>query len=115
MIPRIILRSLTAYIEHGEPPDEHSCLRKILENDLAEAVGRADPETFSALKEIVVLLYTFAPGKCWGSPAALIHWLATDQEHRDRIALHGDWPDRPDEYKLPSESPKSAQSAEKSS
>lgn len=100
MIPRTILASLTAYIERGEAPDPGSCVHAILSNDLARAVCLADDETYPALREIIQLLYTWAPGTCKGTEDAAHVWCMRPQSYRDRLALHGDWPDRPEEYRL---------------
>ncbi len=50
-------------------------LRAVLENDLQEAVARADLENRLALAEIVIMLYNNLPSGCWGRPEEVEAWL----------------------------------------
>lgn len=49
-----------------------ACLR----NDLQAAIGLADEENLSAIRQIVVYLYNEVPAVCWGSPDKVREWLA---------------------------------------
>jgi hypothetical protein len=51
-------------------------LRAVLSNDLKEACAYADAISSVGLKSIVLFLYNFAPGPCWGSPQHVDAWLA---------------------------------------
>ena len=52
-----------------------SFLRAVLENDLAQAAMRGDPVGRYHMANIVDWLFEYAPSDCWGSPAAVTHWL----------------------------------------
>jgi hypothetical protein len=62
--------------------DDHiapgSFLIATLENNLMEAVTRADRGNLATLKEIVKFLYNNAPSNCWGSPAKVKAWLGKE-------------------------------------
>lgn len=50
-------------------------LRSVLENDLQEAVVRADAESFRCLKVIVAYVYNELPEPCWGTKKKVAAWL----------------------------------------
>lgn len=50
-------------------------LTYVLQNDLANACGRADPEAASALPVIVAFIYNHLPGKAWGSARKVSAWI----------------------------------------
>ena len=58
----------------GEHPFVGDFLRAVLENDLAGAVSRADPENLAALKDIVTYVHTELPALSHGSPADCTAW-----------------------------------------
>ena len=68
-----IQEALRGYIEEHRPVG--GFLTAVLENDLAQAFGRADPENLATLYEIVQWVYMEAPAECWGSPANVRAWL----------------------------------------
>jgi len=49
-------------------------INAVLENDFIEAVGRADPEAYANLKDIVKYLYNDCPIGCWGSKDRVKAW-----------------------------------------
>lgn len=51
-------------------------LRAVLENDLKEAVQRADLENQRSLCSIVAWCYNNMPAHAWGSPERVRLWLA---------------------------------------
>lgn len=59
---------------HGMPPGHF--LRAVLENDLFEAVGRADEGSAGAIPAICRYIYNNMPANCWGSKVAVDAWLA---------------------------------------
>lgn len=61
-------------------------LRACLENDLAGAVSRADPDAFQELPTIMLYIYNTLPGDSWGSKEAVEKYLA---EKREYLAMAG--------------------------
>lgn len=54
-------------------------LTAVLENDLCQAVFRADDYNIQDILEIVRYVYNDLPGTCWGSPAAVKAWLKNEE------------------------------------
>ena len=50
-------------------------LRGVLENNLLEAITRADEENLRDLPEIIKYVYNDLPSPCWGSKQAVQNWL----------------------------------------
>ena len=73
-IPEHMRPGLTRYIERGIKPG--SFMRAVLENDLKNAVFLADDINRQHLVDWVQILYTYAPGNCWGSPEKFKAWIA---------------------------------------
>lgn len=73
IIPDHMLAALRRYI------DEHRgvghFLTAVLENNLREAVHRADEHNLANLPAYVYYLYNEAPAQCWGSPEKVKAWL----------------------------------------
>jgi hypothetical protein len=72
-----IQEALRGYIE-----DRRSVggfLTAVLENNLTQAFGRADPENLATLYEIVQWVYMEAPAPCWGSPEKVKAWLMSPE------------------------------------
>jgi hypothetical protein len=76
-IPPHMLSSLNAYIEFGQHVGHF--LTAVLENNLSEAVGRADDENVKLLPAYVRYLYNEAPQGCWGSKAKVVAWRGQDE------------------------------------
>lgn len=71
-IPVSVQESLELWIKHKIIPG--SFLTAVLENDLSEAVGRADEISIICLRDIVRYLYNNCPLGCWGSPEKVKEW-----------------------------------------
>jgi len=69
-----IIASIRRYADEYCPTG--SFLEAVLNNDLTEAVGRADEDNLKALPEIVGYCYNEIPMACWGSPEKVEKWLA---------------------------------------
>ena len=69
------------YIEQGIPPGSFLCA--IIDNNLKEAVARADDENIRNLPAYVAYFYNEAPGLCWGSPEKVKKWLAMHAAKRE--------------------------------
>lgn len=77
-IPPHTLEGLRRYIDERMPVG--GFLTSVLENDLTQAFGRADPENLACLYQIVQWVYMEAPAPCWGSPEKVAAWLAAGKE-----------------------------------
>lgn len=73
LIPEHMHESIAAYILEGRRPGHF--LRAVLENNLAEAVGRADGDNRDALAGWVLFLVNYAPGGCWRTPERVVEWI----------------------------------------
>lgn len=74
LVPGHLWAGLRRYfVERVEPGH---FLVSLLENDLREAVGRADPTSFAALPDLCKFLYNFAPARSHGSKAFVEAWIA---------------------------------------
>ena len=77
-IPDHMMSGLRRYI------DDHCAvgdfLTAVLENNLREAVHRADDHNLENLPAYVYYLYNEAPSKCWGSPEKVKEWLEAEPE-----------------------------------
>lgn len=51
-------------------------LRAVLENNLCEAICRADSDNRKDILEIVQYVYNELPGNCWGSKEIVEKWLS---------------------------------------
>lgn len=66
--------SLERYVKHKISPG--GFLRAVLENDLTNAVARADYINIQRIPEIVRYVYNEVPGTAWGSPELVEEWLS---------------------------------------
>lgn len=76
------IESLDAYAEQGRPTG--GFLQAVLENDLFEALGRADTGSRHILFEICAHVHNHLTAACHGSPVKVRHWLKQKKEERDR-------------------------------
>ncbi len=72
-IPESMCGGLERYLESHVRPGQF--LSAVLQNDLREAVGRADDKNVRLLHVYVAYLYNEAPAKSWGSKEAFDAWL----------------------------------------
>lgn len=72
LIPLHMRGAVFRYIMNGIPPG--SFLSAVVNNDLREAVARADDENRHALPRYVQFFYNSAPSGSWGHPDALRDW-----------------------------------------
>lgn len=81
-IPPQILEGLRNYAWYGRPTG--GFVRAVLCNDLSEAVGRADPNSLAALKEICIFVYCCFPSRIWKSKEAVDKHLDKARKYRER-------------------------------
>jgi hypothetical protein len=75
-VPEHLQDGLIEYIAARRPCGQF--LTAVLSNDLKDTCAYADEISIYALRHIMVFLFTYAPGKCWGSPDLVAVWLADD-------------------------------------
>jgi hypothetical protein len=74
LVPAHMWSAVEGYYLHGYAPGNF--LTALLSNDLMEAMGRADDENASRIREWCQFLYNYTPGGSYGSPSAVERWLA---------------------------------------
>lgn len=74
LLPAHMLNGLRLYINHRIEPG--SFLEAVLQNNLKEAVGRADHINKRYLGNYIEFLYNYAPAQCWGSVEKYNKWLS---------------------------------------
>jgi len=72
-IPERTKGALRRYLVRGVSPG--GFVTACLENNLAEAIGRADSENLEALPHIVKLIYNHIPSTAWGSKGVVSKWI----------------------------------------
>lgn len=81
LIPDYMHGGLQRWIEHGVVPGRFLCA--VLQNDLVEAVGRADETNMVLLPNYVRFLWNYAPSGCFGSVEKFNDWK---QWHEKKLA-----------------------------
>jgi len=76
-VPQSTIDTLERYVEHRIEPG--GFVRAVLENDLKEALGRADMYNRSAIFQIIGYCYNHIPSVCWGSVQNVQDWLENKQ------------------------------------
>ena len=71
-IPAHMKEAVVDYVVHGYYPGDF--LRAVLRNDLCDALGRADPNNFNALRSWVSFMYNEIPSEAWGSQEKIEKW-----------------------------------------
>lgn len=74
-----LVEALQRYVDHGIHPG--GFLTAVLENNLSEAVLRADNLNIKILPEIVGYVDWEIPSACWGSRERVEDWLNRDREN----------------------------------
>ena len=71
-----IINTIRKYADHGRPTGDF--VKACLENNLSEALARADDTNILVLREIMMYIYWEVPSPCWGSKEQVADWLALD-------------------------------------
>lgn len=79
-IPCRMRAGMLRWTELGILPGDF--LTAIFENDLVEAVSRADDENMLNLPAYANFLYNHAPRRCWGGKAQMEAWQQHKKEQR---------------------------------
>jgi len=72
-IPDYMEHALDAYVNDHVLPGHF--LTAVLENDLYQAISRADDMNVRALVAYIGYLYNECPHACWGSPEKVKAWV----------------------------------------
>ena len=81
-IPVPLHDGLVRYLVDGIKPG--SFLTAVLENNLLDAVTRANPEAhFQSLPTLLRFLANHVPTTAWGSRAAVVAWSSARRKRRD--------------------------------
>ncbi|OFZ82696.1 MAG: hypothetical protein A2603_02680 [Bdellovibrionales bacterium RIFOXYD1_FULL_55_31] len=78
LVPEHLQNGLRGYFVHGHIPGDF--LTSVLENDLLEAVTRADEDSFSGLRGLVIFLWNYTPSSAWGSRENVGQWVEERKE-----------------------------------
>lgn len=81
-VPASLRDGLRDYITDGVPTG--SFLEACINNDLAEACGRADETNRRLLFEIMCWLHNAAPMGAWHYDGAMTRWVEIHQQERER-------------------------------
>jgi len=73
MVPEHLRGGVQRYLERGIQPGHF--LTAVFENDLMEAMGRADEISRAGIFGICMFLYNYAPRQSYGSRDAVSRWL----------------------------------------
>ena len=80
LCPPHVAKTIDLYVEHGLEPG--SFTRACLENNLREAVLRADSLNMANIPHIVAYMWNKIPAECWGSPSRVDSWLTRKAKER---------------------------------
>jgi len=87
-IPERMMPGIKRYVEHGAEPG--SFLSAIIQNNLSEAVGRADSENQKNIPAFVAYFYNKCPLACWGSKEKMESWIDSfKQEESNEVRDEG--------------------------
>lgn len=84
-LPANLKESIDQYVEQGVPTGDF--LRACINNNLCDAVGRADERSMKAIPVIVSYLYNECPGNCWGSAGAWEGWIEEKRKQRAAVSV----------------------------
>ncbi len=76
--------SIDRYVEQGVQTG--GFLQACIENNLCEAIGRADESSLAMLPAIVGYLYNEVDQRCWGRPGVFAEWINLKREERETHA-----------------------------
>jgi len=81
-VPEHTREALQLWIDEGQLPGDF--VRSVLENDLRNAVTRADFMNAGRLKDIIDFLNMEAPSPCWGSRENVLAWALRFAQEREK-------------------------------
>jgi len=81
VLPEHLRESLIEYVFSGRPTG--GFLEACIDNDLHQAVNRADPESLNVIPAVLGYLYLDCPAGCWGFKGAAQRWIEKKRKERD--------------------------------
>jgi hypothetical protein len=72
LVPEHLREGLRRYVETGGGVGNF--LTSMIENDLIEAVLKADENSLAGIRDLCIWLYNEAPQQCWGSKQKRLDW-----------------------------------------
>lgn len=75
--------SIDRYVKHGIPTGDF--LRACIENNLSEAVARADEHRLPMIPAIIGYLYNEVDKRCWGHANACGEWITRKRAEREEM------------------------------
>lgn len=86
LCPGHLIPPFKNYVLHGQPTGDF--LRAVLENNLVDAVCRADHQNRDVLRELCLFIYNELPSQCWHSKEKVDAWIEGHAEvRRERRAV----------------------------
>ena len=80
-IPESTIAAIRKHADHGY--DVGHFVTAVLENNLKEAVNKADDSNIRVLQDIVKYCYWEIPSYCWGSPEKVAAWKELKGKERE--------------------------------
>lgn len=84
-LPESLKESLDAYVSTGRPTG--GFLQACIENDLKDAVARADECSLAAIPAVIGYLYNEAPIGSWGKKECFRAWIKAKADEREQQTL----------------------------
>jgi hypothetical protein len=72
LVPQHLWRGIINHVIDGSPTGDF--LSSLFDNDLLNAVCRADETTLAGLRNLMLFMHNYAPQRCWGSPELAQRW-----------------------------------------
>lgn len=85
ILPEHCRDGMQRYVEEGIIPG--AFLTAVLENNLVEAVGRADNINIHRLRDYAIFLYNELPSSAWGSPEKVERWSVKCRAKRELMEI----------------------------
>lgn len=79
-VPESTIEAIRKHADHGYEVGHF--VTAVLENNLVEAVNRADDHNLRCLADIVRYCYWEIPSPCWGSPKKVAAWIEMKEKER---------------------------------
>lgn len=82
VLPEDLKESIDAYVEHGRPTG--GFLEACIDNNLSQAISRADEVSLQALPAVCGYLYNECQASSWGKAGSFKSWI--ELKRKERVA-----------------------------